>query len=386
MATWRFTDEYGAKYPALANSILALLAFDTHTLTGTAFTGTLDVAATGAALTTLGQMVGMGTIAVAGTVTDDGSTLTVALRSTDHDAFRDGVAASIPLIGGSVTTAASMAVNTVCTKADTAEDGPTSDAITLFVTLAVGSAQVTITCQVPMNGGFFSLTGDFENVGISLSDLDFLMGSLASGNAWFPTEQLGPYTAGSPQFGLLSMALTGYITTSPSFGISIASVTVMVGISKLPLMPTALYMDPLGVWVTVVNPTGTAVPSWGLEGAVKLCNYANPGPVGLSAPDFEFDFAMSFPTPANQVFAVSGALQNPSSKSVNVMLQDLLGPTTDIGLASDLTVDAFDFDGSADLSTGTISDFSTAITMKGQFGIFTQLSVTSFSVSVAYTG
>jgi hypothetical protein len=386
MAAWKFTNQYGATYPALEGSILSLLVFDAHTLEGASFTGTLDVAASGAALTTLGALVGMQTIGVAGTVTDDGTTLTVSLRSTDDAGFTRGVAGSIPLIGGSVTEAAWMTQNTVCTRSGSADEGPKTDEVTLHVTLRVGRASVVIACQVPMNGGFFSLTGDFEGVGISLSDLDFLMGSLASGNAWFPTEQLGPYTKGSPAFGLLSMTLTGYIGLTPSFSVSISSVTVMVGISALPLMPTALYMDPLGVWVTVTDPTGAAAAHWGLEGAVKLCNYADPGPAGLAAPDFEFDFAMSFPTPADPAFGVSGVLQNPSSKSVNVMLQDLLGPETRIGLAEELTVTAFEFDTSADVTTGTISDFSTSIAMSGRFGLFEQLTLESFSVAVIYTG
>lgn len=385
MATWKFTDDYGAQYPALASSVLSMLVFDSHALNGTAFTGVLDVAASGASLGTLGALVGMQTIAVSGTVTNDNTTLTVSLQSTDAAGFRSGIANSIPLIGGSITQAASMTENTVCTVTDTADDGPQTDDITLHVTLAVGTASVTIACQVPMNGGFFSLTGDFTGVGISLNDLNFLMGSLASGNSWFPTQQLAPYTAGSPSFGLLSMTLTGYVVLSP-LSVSMSSVTVRVGISALPLMPTALYMDPLGVWVTVTNPTGAAAAHWGLEGAVKLCNYANPGPAGLSNPDFEFDFSMSFPTQADNSFGVSGALQNPSSKSVNVMLQDLMGPSTNIGIANDLTVNTFEFDTTASVTTGTITDFSTTVAMSGSFGLFEQFSMESFSVAVVYTG
>jgi hypothetical protein len=57
MTSWKFTDDYGTQYPALAGSILNLLEFSDYTVTGTSFTGTPDVTATGAALATLGQIV-----------------------------------------------------------------------------------------------------------------------------------------------------------------------------------------------------------------------------------------------------------------------------------------------------------------------------------------
>jgi hypothetical protein len=386
MADWKFTDDYGSAYPALQSSFLAGLAFSSHSLNGTAFSGTLDVAASGTVLQTMGVLVGLSQIGVAGTVTNTSGTLTVTLRSTDAEAFKAGVARSIPLIGGSVTQAAWMDVQNVTKTTDTADDGPTTDALDLGVTFAVGSASVTIVSQVPMGNGFFTLSGTFTGVGISLEDLGFLFGTLGTNNQWFPSTQLGPYSAGSPQFGLLSMSLTGYVQMTPTFRISVSDVTVEVGITALPLMPTALYLDPLGVWVTVTDPTGAAAAHWGLEGAVKLCNYATPGPGGLSAPDFIFDFQMAFPDSTNPGFVISGNLENPSGKSVNVMLQDLMGPSTNIGIADDLTVDTFQFDTVANTSTGTISEFSTSIAMSGEIGIFQSFSLESFSVSVSYSG
>ncbi len=50
MAAWKFTDDYGAQYPALTGSILSELVFSAHALNDTDFTGTLDVNATGPAL------------------------------------------------------------------------------------------------------------------------------------------------------------------------------------------------------------------------------------------------------------------------------------------------------------------------------------------------
>src|SRR5262245_29631573 len=158
MATWKFTDDYGTQYPALAGSILNLLVFSDHTITGTTFTGTLDVTATGAALATLGQIVNMTSIAVGGTVTSANNTLTVSLASSDTTAFTAGVAQSIPLIGGSITQNASLTIDTVVTTTDDPDEGPTTDQFNLNVTFAVGSHSVTIVSQVPMNDGFISLT------------------------------------------------------------------------------------------------------------------------------------------------------------------------------------------------------------------------------------
>src|SRR4051812_14222452 len=112
MASWKFTDDYGKRFPALGASVLALLDFSEHSLTGTAFTGTLDVAASGAALATFGQILGLTSIAVSGQVTEANNTLTVSLTSADGAAFLKGIAASIPLIAKNLTGAA-MSILTV---------------------------------------------------------------------------------------------------------------------------------------------------------------------------------------------------------------------------------------------------------------------------------
>ena len=191
MAFWKFTDDYGVQYPALQSSVLGLLVFSDHTQTGTSFTGTLDVAASGSALATLAQMLNVASIDVTGQVTNANHRLTVGLISTEAPAFRDGLAASIPLLGKQVT-AAHMSVQTVVTTQDTADTGPHTDDLDLSVTVAVGSSSVTLTAGVPMNGGLFIVDGTFENVGIGLQDIQFLMGSLSNGD-WFPATQLGPY-------------------------------------------------------------------------------------------------------------------------------------------------------------------------------------------------
>lgn len=387
MADWKFTDDYKTNYPALENSILNLLVFSQHTINGTTFTGTLDVAATGVALRVLSLIVNLQSIDVTGTVSESNNTLTVEFTSSNAQAFLDGVANSIPLLGNSVTKAASMAVKTVTNKSQTEDDDPTTDDFLLNVTMQVGSSQVDVAATIPMNGGFFSLTGEFTGVGIQLSDLNFLMGSLASGESWFPAQQLGPYNQGSPSYGLLSLGLTGYVILDPSFSIVISSVTVMVGISQLPLYDTKMYLDPLGVWCTVNDPVNNAHVAWGLSGAVKLLNYNNQGPPGLSNPDFTFNFDMGFPVPPDQPnFSFSSYLDNPDNNSVNLMLQDLLGSGTDVGLSSNLTINSFTLDSTADVTTGKISDFSTSIQMSGGFGLLSSFDLEQISIDVTYEG
>jgi hypothetical protein len=377
MASWKFTDEYGTKYPALNASLLSLLVFSDHAITGTSFTGVLDVAASGAVLATIGALVNLPSIDVSGTVTDAGTTLTVQLTSTDQAAFTQGIAKNIPLIGNNITQNAWMTVNTVTNTTDDPDVGPQVDEIALAIVIAVGTHSVQLTAQVPMNGGFFTVTGVFQGVGVGLSDLNFLMGSLASGNAWFPATQLGPYYQKQPALELLTLSLTMYIGLQP-LTVSISSVTVAIGITKLPILGQKLYLNPLAVWITVTDPTGSPKPAWGIEGEIMLCNYARPG--DLNNPDFTFEFDLDLTN-----FTFSGQFENPSQLPVNTMLQDLLGQSTSVGLPSALTIDLFDFSATADKTTGSLTEFSTDIAFHGGFGVFENFDLEQFSLSVAYS-
>ncbi len=376
MASWKFTDDFGAQYPALQSSVLNLLVFSDHTLTGTAFTGTLDVAASGASLATLGQLLNLTAIGVSGQVTNSNDTLTVALASTDAGAFRDGLAASIPLLGKQVT-AASMAINTVATTKDTPDTGPQQDDLGLSVTLRVGSASITLTSVVPMHGGLFTIHGTFENVKIGLEDLSFLMGPLGTGDQWFPSKQLGPYYQGGPALSLLGLEITVNVGLSP-FTVSVVSVSAGIGITGIDLMSQKLYLNPIGIWAVVEDPGGSASVGWSIEGAIVLCNYARPG--DYQHPDFAFDFAMDLTD-----YSISGQLENPDNLPINTMLQDLLGQGTSVGLSTNLTIDKFDFAAGVDKSTGTLSQFSTDIAMSGGFGLFANLDIEEISISVAYS-
>lgn len=375
MAAWKFTDEYGTQYPALTTSILNFLVFSEHAIDGTAFTGVLDVAATGPALATLGLIVNMGSIAVSGTVSNANNTLEVSLTSSDAEAFKEGVAKSIPLIGGSVTQNAELRIHVVVNTTDD-PDVPTTNVIDIRITFAVGTRSVTVACQVPMNGGFMSITGTFQNVGISLQDLDFLTGGLPA-TKWFPSTELGPYTQGSPAFELLGVTLDLYIKLSP-FSVSVMSVTIQVGITNIPLMGQKMYLHPLAVWVTISSPTTDPTPSWSLEGKIVLCNYERPG--DPNHPDFTFDLQMNLTE-----FTLTGDYGNPSTLPVTTMIQDLMGAGTDIGLPPTLTLETFDFATQADKKTGEISSFSTDIAMSGGFGLFDSFDLESFSLSVEYS-
>lgn len=316
MADWKFTDDYGTQYPALTGSMLNLVVFSDHTITGNNFTGTLDVAASGAAMSTIAAIVGLSSIAITGTVTNQNNTLTITLTTPDHAPFISGISSNIPLIGPSVTQDAWMEINTLTATTDNPDEGPQVDAIILNLVLTVGGQPLSLTTQVPMNGGFFIISDDFSNIGITLDDLNFLMGSLGPGQ-WFPGTQLGPYYANQPKLSILSMSLTAMVNLKP-FSVHMSAVTVVIGITGIPLMGKALYLNPIAIWVTVTEPVSDPQASWGIEGSIALCNYADQG--NYNNPDFAFDFVLGLTD-----FTISGQLENPSNKSINVMLQDLLG-------------------------------------------------------------
>jgi hypothetical protein len=375
MADWKFTDDYGTRYPALQWSILANLAFSDHNLTGTQFTGTLDVAASGVALETLGALVNMSSIALSGTVTDANDILTVALMTTDTAGFTSAIASVMPIIGTKVTDAF-VAVNTIVATTDPPDDGPPTDTFTLSITFTIGPTTVTISSPVPYNGGLFIVNGTFSGVAITLEDLEFLMGNAGGGGtSWFPSSQLGPYN--STALELIGVSITLYAKMQP-FSLSIVNLSVVIGITGIPLLDEKLYLNPLAVCVMVSDPTGKATVSWGIEGSLALCNYAHPG--DFQNPDFTFDFTLGLTD-----FSFSADLENPSAQPVNVMIQDLIGQGVSVGLSDTLTINQFTFEASADKSSGGLQDLSTAIAMSGGFGLLQNLDLDSISITVTYS-
>ncbi|HEX3466215.1 MAG TPA: hypothetical protein VHS78_19360 [Candidatus Elarobacter sp.] len=381
MAGYKLTDDYGAKYPSLANSILSVLVFSDHALTGSSFTGTLDVGASGAALETVGLLFGTESIPVSGTVTDTGSTLTVALGSTSGAAFAAAVAAKIPLIGPNVTQSAGLTVNTVATTGDDPDAGPATDEIDLTLTLLIAGHPLTITSRLPMHGGFAIVNGSFTGIGIELSDLGFLLGSDSS--AWFPSSDLGAFYQSGTALELIALSITLYFTLDP-FAVSVSSISVTIGIVKIPLVSGKIYVNPLAVVVTVA-PGGDPPPSYSLEGTAVLCNYQNPNP---DDPDFAFEIALGITgSSPNRTFQLSGLFENPYAKPVSALIQDMVGAGTDTGISSSVTLEKFDFTADIVQQSGSLTDFTADLAMQlvGAFGVLSTFELESFSVSVAYS-
>lgn len=380
MAAYRFTDDYQARYPALQNSILSLLVFADHALSGTAFSGTLDVAASGPALEALGTLIDAAAIPVSGTVAEAGGSLTVALRSTNDAAFTAGVGANIPLIGSGVTKAAWMTIDVIAAAADPPGLPPGTDEIDLNVTLAIGSATLPVVSRIPMTGGFTILRGTFSGASITLGDIGFLLGGNPA--QWFPASDLGAYYTSDTALELLALSMVVYIGLGP-FSVSISSVSASIGIVAIPLLPPKLYLNPLAVVVIVTDPAGDAQAAYGLEGSVVLCNYARQG--DPAHPDFSFDMGLGLTGDgAARTFDLSGRFENPAQLPVTTLLKDLLDPSTDVGLSPSLTLAAFDFEADIVQQTGTLTSFSADIAMSGGFGLFSDFDLESISIAVEY--
>jgi hypothetical protein len=374
MPSWKFTDQFATKYPALRASVLNMLVFSDHTITGSAFTGTIDVAASGVVLATLQPILNVSSIPVTGSVTDSGTTLTVTFDCTDKTMFVRGITARLDFLA-KVLTAADISERTICLTTDDPDVGPKTDELLFSITLAINaSSSVTLTCGVPMYGGLFTLDGTFDNVGIQLSDIQFLMGS-ASSTDWFPGKQLGPYYQGGPALSLLGISITLYVNVSP-FSIVVSSISAGIGITGIDLYERKLYLSPIGVWVLVDLQDGEF--EWAIEGALALCNYGRPG--DYRHPDVLFDFSMDLTN-----LSISGELENPEKVTVATMVQDLAGAGTSIGLSDRLTIDSFSISAAADKSTGKLTEFSTSLAMSGGFGILENFDIEQISLSLDYS-
>lgn len=389
MANWKFTDQYGKDYPALANSILALLIFDVpeggSPVSGTTFSAPLNLSATGKTMMVLDAITGLTSIPMTGTVTTADDTLTVSLKSTDDD-ITAAIAKLIPLIGGDITQKAWVSIDNVTPASATADDDPTTDEFDLNVTIAIGSGTGTLISQIPMSLGLFTLKAEFENFGIQLSELNFLAGGSNFATFFPDTLPASYYTPGSTALNLLSLDLALNISTSP-LSVSVATAGVSIGIVNIPLKPDALFLSPLAVWVHLTDPTGSPSATWGLDGSVNLYPYGKQTNPPSTDPDFAFEFQMEMPTKQDPTFMISGNFDNPEDQSVATIISDLLNDGSfNTGIASTITLEKFDFTTAADTSKGTISEFSADIAMSSSFGLFqTQsLDVKDFSISITY--
>lgn len=394
MADWKFTDEYGTAYPALVNSILNILVFDVPSGTspvgpdGT-FSAPLNLTATGAMMNMLANLTGMVSIAMTGTVSTDDDTLTVSLESTDEAnvTITSSIADCIPLIGGSITQDAGITVDSIIPASLTSDDSPETDTLNLIVVLNISGSTATITTDVPMSDGIFTLDGEFENFSISLSDLDFLVDGDAF-SAFFPTDLPSSYyNASSTKLSLLSLDLTLLAVTTPSLSVTASSVTVSIGIENIPLLPNGLFLNPLAVWIAISEPATNPDADWGLSATLALYPYGQQTDPPTANPDFTFEIGLQMPG-SDSTFAVSGEYSNPYDLPVSQMICDLLNDGNyNTGIASDITLEKFDFTTVASSSTGTISSFDVEIGMSSPFGLFATpgFGVQDFNISVSYT-
>lgn len=392
MANWKFTDQYGKTYPALANSILALLVFDvpdgTSPVSGTTFSAPLDLKATGKAMSIVEAMVGATTIAMTGTVTTTNNTLTVSLESSDDATITAAIAKWIPLVGGKITEKAWVSVENITPGSATVDDEPTKDEIDLNITIAIGSGKGTIVSQIPMSDGLIQLSATFQGFGVKLSDLDFLAGGSSFSKQFPDTLPDTYYKEGSTALELLSLTLGLNLATQNGFSVTIAFVSVSIGLVNIPLYKEALFLNPLAVWVTLTDPLGTLSATWGLTGDIALYPHGKQtNPPSVPA-DFTFELAMQLPTKTSPTFAISGNLDNPNSLPVATVISDLMNDGSfNTGIANNITIDKFDFNTVADTQSGTISDFTVDIAMSSPFGLFAtpEFGIKDFSISVAYS-
>lgn len=396
MAAWKFTDVYGAGYPALENSILSVLVFDvpasTSPITGETFAASLDLNATGKSMSVLAAMLGMTSIPISGTVSITGAVLNVALASTNNSAILSALAACIPLIGGQIMRSASVAIKNQTAASATAVDDPAVDVFDLDASIAIGNGTGDLVVQIPMSEGVFSMNVEFSNLAISLSDLDFLVPG-ANFSSMFPSSLPSAYyNPATSSLNLLSLGLTLGVKATPSLSIIVSTVSTSIGLVNLPLYPNALYLNPLAVQICIASPFSKPSVSWGLTGDICLYPYGKQTSPPSAPPDFTFELAMQMPTSSDPTVGVTGTFENPNNLPVTQILCDLMNSATfNTGIANTLTLEKFDFASTASTATGTIDDFSIEIAMSAAnnngsfFGLFsTDFGVKDFSIAVSY--
>lgn len=373
MANWKFTDKFASTYPGLKSSVLSVLDFSEHTLEDSEFSGTLDLAASNPALAVLEKLIKISKLALKGTVTEKDKTLTIKLAPTDDADITRAVASQLPLIGGKVTRKATLALEVKVSSAK----GLATNSFDLKITIGIDSREATVVTQVPMSPGVFMLQGNFEDFGITLNDLDFLMGKQTPENQWFPSTELGPFDKGSPALELLDLGLALFVETKPDWSIKVISISSSIGLTQLPVIDDRLYLNPLGVTSTISNPKGQTAINWGFMGTLVLCDYEHPG--DLDKANFSFKFTLGITD-----FSISAQYENPDDKPLSKLISDLLGVKTELGLPEELTITKFEFSAQANKASGKIASFSAAVGMSGGFGLLEDLDLDSASISVDY--
>jgi len=377
MATWKFSDDYLAAFPGLAESILAKLVFTEHTLSNGAFSGSLAVVESGDTLAVAGALLNATALAVRGTVDESGGVLKVSLESEADATFLAALAKNLPFIGG-VTRSAKLIISTVIHSAD-ASKSPRADSMTLVAVLTIGNHTGSVSAMLPRGAGYMKFEGAFQGVGLKLEDLEFLLSGAGGNSAWFPHGELGAYApANGAALELLGVSLSLFVDPKP-LTVKVTSATAIVGITKISVFEDKLYLNPLSVWVTVNRIGAKPQVLWGIGGTLMLTNHEHR--TDLANPDLAFTFGLTL-----QTFSIAGHLENPKKQPLNVIVKDLLGPDKGIGISDKVVLEQLAFEASADKATGKIANYSAELGMSGGFGLLEKLEIESLHVKVAHRG
>lgn len=382
MANWKFTDDYGTQFPGLINSVLDILVFSDHTISGTSFTGTLDFAATGNCLTLFGQLLNVTSLNLSGTLSTDSSTFSLSLQSSGTLS-----AQGIPVIGNYIKSVGVSLNNTTAA----ADDSPTDDEFDLNLAITSGSISGTFVMQIPLTFGSFSMSAVFENVGVSLSDLDFLLPSGNSVSTYFPSNNpfiQSIYTLGTTPLYLLEIDLMLYAAQKDnSLSISVISLGIELGLINIPIYNNALLLNPLAVYLNFNNWPNMSSTSWSIYGTLALYPYTAQTNPPTAEPDFSLNVGMSIPI-GTTPFSICGTFDNPDNQPVSRLLQDLFGAGYSIGAAADnIILAGFDVKAAASPTGGAISSFSMDVELESAFGLFATpgFGIKEFAVSFSYS-
>jgi len=258
----------------------------------------------------------------------------------------------------------------------------------LNVTIAIGSGTGILTSQIPMSSnGIFTLNGTFTNFGINLSDLNFLVGNTSFSTLFPTTLPTSWYTSGSTALNLLSLGVTLYINTTPTFSVTVSSITVSIGIVNIPLYPNGLFLNPLAVWMNITSPTNNPTVDCGLSASAMLYPFGKQTHPPSAPADFTFDMDLQLPSSSDSTFSISGLYDNPNNLPVSNILSDLMNNGSfNTGIGNQITLENFDFFSTANVSSGSITSFSTNIGMSSPIGLFANadLGTVDFKISVDY--
>lgn len=392
MANWKFTDQYGAAFPALANSILNTLIFDVpegaSPVTGTSFSAPLDLAATGTAMNVLTTLLGLKTIPMGGTVTTDDETLTISLQSSDGAEITAALAKCIPVVGGNVMQDAGITIDNVTPASLSADESPTTDTFELNAEILIAGKTVLLTAQVPMAEGIFTLKAEPVGFSVTLSDLNFLIIGPAFSTLFPDTLPASWYSPGSTSLQLLTIGISFYVQIKPKLSVTVSTLLIGIGITNIPLYQNALLINPLAVWLSIATPTSSPQVEWALSADAQLYHYGQQTLPPTGNPDFTFDMQLQLPGAEDQNFSVSGNYDNPFNLPVSTIIADFMNNAGfDTGIGTQITLNAFSFSTTADKATGTISSFNMNIEMSSPVGLFAApgFGVQDFSISVDYS-